>query len=86
MRIIPRTAPPIRKTRDEVLRLDADRTPVEKPKMDFGDEREAKAWRDIWSAGHGVGGIEDVPAVGELVDRLEAEYRAAIARFGADAY
>jgi nitronate monooxygenase len=54
--------------------------------MDFGDEREAKAWRDIWSAGHGVGGITDVPATGELVDRLEAEYRAAIARFGAEAY
>jgi hypothetical protein len=33
-----------------------------------------------------VGGITDVPATGELVDRLEAEYRAAIARFGAEAY
>jgi nitronate monooxygenase len=66
--------------------LDPERMPAEKPKMDFGDEREAKAWRDIWSAGHGVGGITDVPATGELVDRLEAEYRAAIARFGAEAY
>jgi nitronate monooxygenase len=36
-----------------------------------------KAWRDVWSAGHGVGLIDDVPSVAELVDRLEAEYRAA---------
>lgn len=37
----------------------------------------AKAWRDYWSAGHGVSAIDDVPEVGELVARLEAEYRAA---------
>jgi nitronate monooxygenase len=36
-----------------------------------------KAWRDIWSAGHGVGLIHDIPAVAELVARLETEYRAA---------
>jgi nitronate monooxygenase len=36
-----------------------------------------KAWRDVWSAGHAVGLIEDVPSVAELVDRLETEYRAA---------
>lgn len=38
---------------------------------------EAKAWRDIWSAGHGVATIHDIPPVAELVDRLEAEYAAA---------
>lgn len=36
-----------------------------------------KAWRDVWSGGHGVGLIDDVPPVAELVDRLEAEYAAA---------
>jgi len=36
-----------------------------------------KAWRDVWSAGHGVGLIDDVPSVAELLDRLEAEYCAA---------
>jgi nitronate monooxygenase len=36
-----------------------------------------KPWRDVWSAGHGVGLIDDVPSVAELVDRLEAEYRGA---------
>ena len=33
-----------------------------------------KAWRDIWSAGHGVGSIDDIPSVAELVARLHAEY------------
>ncbi|MCK5623088.1 MAG: nitronate monooxygenase, partial [Alphaproteobacteria bacterium] len=39
-----------------------------------------KAWRDLWSAGHGVSLIDDVPTTAELVTRLEAEYRAAAAR------
>lgn len=33
-----------------------------------------KAWRDVWSAGQGVGLIDDVPSVGDLVARLEADY------------
>ncbi|MCB1754807.1 MAG: nitronate monooxygenase [Gammaproteobacteria bacterium] len=47
--------------------------------VDFGEElnQEAKAWKDIWSAGQGVGSIDDVPAVRELVGRLTEEYRAA---------
>jgi nitronate monooxygenase len=42
-----------------------------------------KGWRDVWSAGHGVGLIDDVPSVAELLDRLEAEYRAARAALAA---
>jgi nitronate monooxygenase len=38
-----------------------------------------KPWRDIWSAGQGIGLIHDVPSVAELVDRLQAEYIAACA-------
>jgi nitronate monooxygenase len=38
---------------------------------------EAKAWRDVWSAGHGVATIHDVPPVRELCERLATEYRAA---------
>lgn len=34
----------------------------------------AKAWKDIWSAGHGVAGIHDIPSVSELIDRLKKEY------------
>ena len=40
---------------------------------------ERTAWRDIWSAGHGVGSITDIPRIDDLVDRLEAEYHAALA-------
>lgn len=45
-------------------------------------EADAKAWRDIWSAGHGVAAISDVPTVGELVERLASEYAEALARLG----
>lgn len=42
---------------------------------------EAKAWRDIWSAGHGVSSIHDVLPTESLVDNLAEEYRAAAADF-----
>lgn len=50
--------------------------------MNFGSGggSKAKAWRDIWGAGQGVGTIDDIPSVSELVDRLEAEYRDAAGR------
>ena len=38
-----------------------------------------KPWKDLWSAGQGVGLIDDLPSVATLVDRLESEYRAASA-------
>jgi nitronate monooxygenase len=38
---------------------------------------EAKAWKTVWSAGHGVSAIHDVPTTAALVDRLEAELIAA---------
>jgi nitronate monooxygenase len=63
--------------------LDPDNLPeADKSKMNFGSGggSKAKAWRDIWGAGQGVGLMEDVPSVAEMVDRLEAEYRAARAR------
>ncbi len=41
---------------------------------------EAKAWKTVWSAGQGVGAIDDLPSVQELVARLDGEYRAAVAR------
>ena len=40
-----------------------------------GGNKKAKAWRDIWSAGQGVGTMDDIPTVAELVDRMEAEYK-----------
>jgi nitronate monooxygenase len=38
---------------------------------------EAKAWKTVWSAGEGVGEINDLPSVDELIARLDAEYRKA---------
>ncbi len=60
--------------------LDPDNLPQsDKSKMNFGSggNTEKKVWRDIWSAGQGVGQIEDTPSVADLVDRLADEYRAA---------
>ncbi len=37
-----------------------------------------KPWKDIWSAGHGVGSITDIPSVEQLVTRLQTEYHAAM--------
>jgi nitronate monooxygenase len=45
--------------------------------LEVSKESRASAWRDIWSAGHGVGAITDIPTIGELVDRLEFEFKAA---------
>jgi nitronate monooxygenase len=39
--------------------------------------RQVKAWRDIWSGGHGVGLIDDIPSVAELVERLQTQFDAA---------
>src|ERR1700743_1531879 len=65
----------------EAAGLDPDALPTSEAKaMNFGSTREAKAWRDIWGAGQGVGLMHDVPHVADVVDRLEAEYRAARAR------
>ena len=52
---------------------------ADKNKMNFGSggNMKQKAWRDIWSAGQGVGGIEDLPTVAELVKRLKAQYETA---------
>ena len=63
--------------------LDPDKLPeADKTKMNFGSGggSKAKAWRDIWGAGQGVGLMDDVPGVAEMVDRLEAEYHAARTR------
>jgi nitronate monooxygenase len=48
-------------------------------KMNFGtgSGAEKKVWRDIWSAGQGVGQIDKVMPVREVVAKLAAEYTAA---------
>jgi nitronate monooxygenase len=50
--------------------------------MDFGtgNGSKAKAWRDIWGSGQGIGVIDKIEPASVRVDRLEREYRAARAR------
>jgi len=58
--------------------LDPDNLPVnEAPGLYRSREERPKTWKEIWGAGQGVGNIDDIPTVAELVDRLEAEYFAA---------
>jgi nitronate monooxygenase len=47
-------------------------------KLTVSSEGEAKAWKDVWSAGQGVGNIHDILPAAELCRRLIAEYRDAI--------
>lgn len=46
-------------------------------RLAVGEDGVKKAWKDIWSAGHGVGAIADLPDVATLVARLEKEFRGA---------
>ncbi|MDB5471039.1 MAG: nitronate monooxygenase [Caulobacter sp.] len=60
--------------------LDPENLPQSDPsKMNFGSggNQEAKAWRDIWGCGQGIGAVKHVPTVAEMVARLSAEYEAA---------
>lgn len=43
-----------------------------------GANEEAKAWKTVWSAGQGVGAIDDVPSTADLCARLKAEYFEAV--------
>ena len=68
--------------------LDPDNLPEgDKSAMDFGSggASEAKAWRDIWGAGQGVGTVHDIPSVAALVDQMESDYQSALARLSAAA-
>ncbi|MEQ8737724.1 MAG: nitronate monooxygenase family protein [Hoeflea sp.] len=59
--------------------MDPDNLPVADPsKMNFdGATSGAKAWKDIWGCGQGIGAVKSRGPVADLVDRLEFEYQAA---------
>ncbi len=66
--------------------LDPDNLPVSDPsKMNFGSggNTKAKAWKDIWGCGQGIGQVKSVVSAGELVARLKREYDAAKAKLAA---
>lgn len=56
--------------------------PGSKDDMDFrkATESGAKAWKDIWGAGQGVGNVDEIAAARDIVLRMEQEYRHALAR------
>ena len=63
--------------------LDPDNLPEGDLKtMNFGggNSSKAKAWRDIWGSGQGIGAVDQVEAVQVRVDRMKREYDAARAR------
>jgi nitronate monooxygenase len=64
--------------------LDPDNLPdADKSTMNFGSggNTDAKAWKDIWGSGQGIGGIKDDPSVEDLVTRLIEEYNQAKIEF-----
>ena len=63
--------------------LDPDNLAVSDPSaMNFGSggNTDAKAWKDIWGCGQGIGAVKAVLPAGELVARLKREYEAARTR------
>ena len=68
--------------------LDPDNLPVSDPSaMNFGSggNTEAKAWKDIWGSGQGIGAVKAIETVAQRVDRLETEYNAARAELAGKA-
>ena len=60
--------------------LDPDNLPESDPSaMNFGG---AKAWKDIWGSGQGIGAVEAILPAADYIARLKVEYAAAKARLG----
>ena len=60
--------------------MDPDNLPEgDKSQMNFGSggNMEAKAWKDIWGAGQGIGAVEAIEPVANRVETLLAQYEAA---------
>ena len=45
-----------------------------------GEGSKAKAWKDIWGCGQGIGAVTEVTSTADMVARLKREYEAARAR------
>ena len=67
--------------RQSILNNKIDVSKLQHPTLDFSklDMHQSKAWKDIWSAGHGVINIYDIPNVAELVDTMVLDYKDAAA-------
>ena len=55
---------------------------ADKSSMNFGSSgnTDAKAWKDIWGAGQGVGSVHNAPSMQEIIDIFKAEYTDAQSR------
>ena len=61
--------------------LDPDNLPESDPtKMNFGGDTAAKAWKDIWGCGQGIGAVRKIQPVADYVAQLSREYAEAKAR------
>lgn len=70
----------------EAAGLDPDNLPTSDPsKMNFGSggNTKAKAWRDIWGAGQGIGVLREQRNTLDMVSKWEQEYKAAVAALDA---
>ncbi len=68
--------------------MDPDNLPQSDPSaMNFGSggNTEAKAWKDIWGSGQGIGAVDAIDSVADRVDKLETEYNTARAELAAKA-
>jgi nitronate monooxygenase len=66
--------------------LDPANLPESDPsKMNFGGAS-AKAWKDIWGCGQGIGAVDKIQPAGEFVAQLKREYAAAKAELLARNY
>jgi nitronate monooxygenase len=55
--------------------MDPDNLPQSDPsKMNFGSSGGAKAWKDIWGCGQGIGSIKEITSTADLVARMRREY------------
>ena len=64
--------------------LDPNNLPeADKSSMNFGSggNTDAKAWKDIWGSGQGIGSIKNSPTVKILVDQLTSEFKDAVEDF-----
>lgn len=52
-------------------------------KMNFGGGAAAKAWKDIWGSGQGIGAIKAVEPAAALIARMKHQYQAARQRVAA---
>jgi nitronate monooxygenase len=60
--------------------IEPEKLPPKSPDLSSLVDANARLWRDIWTAGHGVGGIDSVCGVAEIVEDMARDYHTACAQ------